>query len=90
MLHMTTYRLKPFATKAERVKVMELFAKHGTTPGTLGHWVSADATVGWLISNDEVAEVFKKILVYVEYLEYEVRPALPIEEAAPLILEAIK
>ena len=51
MLVVTTYRLKPFATKAERVRVMELFAEHGTPPGVIGHYISADATTGWVIGD---------------------------------------
>jgi len=90
VLHVTTYRIKPFATSADRAKIMELFAEHGTTSGTTGNYISADGTLGWLVGDDDISEIFKNILVYVEYLEYEVRPVLPVEEAAPLLVEAFK
>ncbi len=44
MLFLATYRVKPFLPMADQRHLLELFEKHGAAPGTIAHYVAADAS----------------------------------------------
>jgi hypothetical protein len=50
MLFMTTYRVKPFLSQSETKKLLDLFGKVGAAPGTIAHYVAADNTAGWTVT----------------------------------------
>jgi hypothetical protein len=50
MILITTYKVKPFLSKAETKKVLEVFAKDGPGPGTTAHYVASDNSHGVVIS----------------------------------------
>ncbi len=90
MIFMTTYRVKPFITKEETRELMEVFARAGSTPGTIAHYLSVDNSHGVVISEttDEGAD-YRSILNYSQWLEYETDVMLTIDRAVPLILESV-
>ena len=51
MLFITTYKVKPYITKAETAELMEVFAKQGSAPGEIAHYVNADGGGGVVISD---------------------------------------
>jgi hypothetical protein len=82
VLFLATYRVKPFLPLADQRHLLELFQKHGAAPGTIAHYVSADASTGWtVIEADSAVEAYATILKYEEYMQFELTPILTIDEA---------
>jgi hypothetical protein len=89
MLFMTTYRVKPHLSRNETKKLLELFGKVGEAPGTVAHYVAADNSVGWAITDQEDASSgYAATLQYSEYIEFDTKPVLTMENALPHLLEA--
>jgi hypothetical protein len=90
MILMTTYRIKPYLTDEETKKLLEVFAKEGPGPGTTAHYVAADGSHGVVISDtDDVAGGYRNIQNYTEWVEYDTKVMLTVEQAVPLIVESL-
>jgi hypothetical protein len=90
MILITTYRVKPYLSNEETKKLLEVFAKEGAGPGTTAHYVAADASHGVVIADtDDVAAGYRNILNYTEWVEYDTKVMLTVEQAVPLIMEAL-
>lgn len=90
MILVTNYKLKPFLKKEETRQLMDVFAKEGTGPGATAHYVAADGSQGVVISEtDDVAEGYRNILNYTQWVEYDTKVMLSIEEAVPLIADSL-
>ncbi len=90
MLMMTTYRIKPFMTKDETKELMEAFAEFGATEGTISHYQFADGGGGVVIGDFESAAVgYRNILNYTQWVQYESVNVVEMDEALPLILDAL-
>jgi hypothetical protein len=82
--------LKPFLSKEETRKLMDVFAKEGTGPGATAHYIAADGSHGVVISDtDDVAAGYRNILNYTQWVEYDTKTMLTIEEAVPLIADSL-
>ena len=90
MLFLTTYKIKPFLSNEEQKKLLEVFAKAGPGPGTTAHYVAADASHGVVITDtDDVAGAFGNLQNYTQWVEYDTKVMLTVEEAVPLIMESL-
>ena len=90
MILVTTYKLKPFLSRDEVRELMNVFGEAGTGPGATAHYVDADGGGGLVISEtDDVEGGYRNILNYTQWVEYETRVMLTVEEAVPLIMEAL-
>jgi len=90
MVLVTTYRLKPFLSKEETRELMDVFAKEGAGPGTTAHYVAADGSQGLVISEtDDIEGAYRNILNYTEWVEYDTKVMLTVEQALPHITEAL-
>ena len=88
MRYVTTYTFKPFMTKDETKALLEAFAEFGNAPGTTAHYLRADGTGGIVIGeSDDVAGMYRNILNYNEFVGFESRVVLSVEDAVPLIGE---
>jgi Domain of unknown function (DUF3303) len=91
MLFMTTYTVKPYMPRSETKKLLELFAKVGEAPGTVAHYVASDNSVGWtIIEADDATGGYAAALQYEEYIEFETKPVLTMQDALPHLLEAFQ
>jgi Protein of unknown function (DUF3303) len=91
VLFLATYRVKPFLPLADQRHLLELFEKHGAAPGTIAHYVAADASTGWtVIEAEDAVDAYATILKYEEYMQFEMTPILTIDEALPHLLEAMQ
>ena len=54
MIFITTYKIKPFLSKEETKKLLEVFAKEGAGPGAGAHYVAADGSHGVVIAETEI------------------------------------
>ena len=90
MIFITTYKLKPFLTKDETRELMAVFAEVGPGPGTTAHYVAADGSHGVVIGeSDDPAEGYRNILNFTQWVEYETRVMLSIDQAVPHIMDAL-
>ena len=90
MILLTTYRVKPFLSNEETRELLEVFAREGAGPGATAHYVAADGSHGVVIADtDDVAGGYRNILNYTQWVEYETKVMLSVEDAVPLIMEAL-
>lgn len=90
MLFVTTYRIKPYISNEETKKLLEVFAREGAGPGTTAHYVAADGSHGVVIADtDDLAGAYRNLQNYTQWVEYDTKVMLPVEEAVPLIVEAL-
>ena len=86
MIFITTYKLKPHLSKDEVKEMMGVFATVGNTPGTTAHYVNADGGGGLVIAeSDDPAEGYANILNYAQWITFETKTMLKVEDAVPLI-----
>ncbi len=86
---MTTYKIKPYISNEETMKLLEVFAKEGAGPGATAHYVAADGSHGVVIADtDDVAGAYRNLQNYTQWVEYNTQVMLTVEEAVPLIMEA--
>jgi hypothetical protein len=90
MLFLTTYKIKPYLSNAEAKELLETFAKAGPGPGTQAHYVAADGSHGVVISeNDDMTAAYRNLQNYTQWVQYETRPMLTVEEAVPQIMDSL-
>jgi hypothetical protein len=76
------YKLKPHLTKDEVKRLMDAFGKRGAAEGEIAHYVRADGTGGFTISeNEDLTSAFGDVLLYSEYMTFTITPVLKIDDA---------
>ena len=75
-------------TKADITALMTEFGKRGEVAGTIGHYVYPGGG-GFVIVDQEVSVVYETVTAYSEWLEFDVRPLLTIDDAVPHIMSYI-
>jgi hypothetical protein len=87
MLFITDYRLRPGLSKPEVKRLMDEFASRGAAPGEISHHVRLDGSGGVTISeNDDASEVYGYVLAFTEWMQFDITPALKIDDAVGPIL----
>lgn len=90
MIIMTTYRVKPFLSQDETKELLATFGEAGTPEGTLAHYIAADGSLGVVITEtDDPAIGYRNILNYTEFVEYDSKVMLTVEDAMPHLLDAL-
>ena len=90
MLFITTYKIKPFLSNEDTKKLLQVFGEAGPGPGTTAHYVAIDGSHGVVISDtDDVAGSYRNIQNYTQWVEYDTKVMLTVEEAVPLLMEAL-
>lgn len=89
MIFITTYRIRQLS-KSEIKDLMGVFSKEGVPSTVRAHYLSADGSRGVVISEaDDLQEAYRNILNYSEWIEYDTKPYLTIEQAVPHIMDYI-
>jgi hypothetical protein len=90
MIFVTTYKIKPFLSRSETKELLEVFASEGAGPGTTAHYVAADGSHGVVISeSDDVEAAYANIQNYTQWVEYDTKVVLRVEQAVPHIMAAL-
>jgi hypothetical protein len=90
MIFITTYKIKPFLSDDETRKLLGVFAKEGAGPGTTAHYVAADGSHGVVISEtDDLVPAYRNIQNYTQWVEYDTKVMLTVEQAVPQIMDAL-
>jgi hypothetical protein len=89
VIFITTYRIKQLS-KDETKKLMSVFAESGVASTVTAHYVAADGSQGLVISEaDDLEEGYRNILNYSEWIDYDTKPYLTIDQALPHIADYI-
>jgi len=90
MLFVTTYKVKPFISKAETAALTAVFAEAGKAPGEIAHYVDTDGGGGVIVSEtSDSLPAYRNVLKYTQWLEFETVQDIAIDDAAGPILEAL-
>jgi hypothetical protein len=90
MIFITTYKIKPFLGKAETKELMSVFAREGEGPGATAHYVAADGSHGLVISEaDDLEPAYANLQNYTQWVEYDTKAMLRVEQAVPHIMAAL-
>ena len=90
MIFITTYKIKPFLSNEETKKLLEVFAKAGAGPGTTAHYVAADGSHGLVIAEtDDIEGAYRNIQNYTQWVEYDTKVMLKVEDAVAQIMDAL-
>jgi hypothetical protein len=90
MIFVTTYKIKPFLSKDETRELMGVFAKAGAGPGAKAHYVASDGSHGVVISeSDDVEPAYRNLLNYTQWVEYDTKVMLTVEQAVPHIMDSL-
>jgi hypothetical protein len=89
VIFITTYRIKQLS-KDETKQLMGVFADKGVPSTVKAHYVAADGSHGVVIAEaDDLQEAYRNILNYAEWIEYDTKPYLTIEQAVPHTMDYI-
>ena len=89
VIFITTYRIKQIS-KDETRSLMGVFADKGVVGNVTAHYLAADGSQSVLIAEeDDLEETYRNILNYSEWIEYDTKPYLTIEQAVPHIVDYI-
>ena len=87
MLFITEYQLSPHMPKADVKRLMEEFGKRGPVEGEIVHYVKADGTGGYTVSeNDDLNAAYEDVLAYHEFMTFTITPVLKIDDAVGPIM----
>jgi hypothetical protein len=90
MLHVTNYRFKEHMTKAEMKALLEAFSAIGNAPGTTAHYVWTDGRGGTIVGETgDLTATYRNLLNYTEWIEFDQRVALPVEEAVAQVMDYV-
>jgi hypothetical protein len=90
MIFVTTYKLKPFLSNEETKELMGVFAKAGAGPGVKAHYVAADGSCGVVVAeNDDLEPSYRNLLNYTQWVEYDTKAMLAVEQAVPHIMDSL-
>ena len=90
MLFITTYKIKPFISNDETKQLLEAFASAGAGPGTTAHYVAADGSCGVVVSEtDDIEGAYRNLLNYSQWIQYDSKVMLTIDQALPHIMDAL-
>jgi hypothetical protein len=89
VIFITTYRIKQLS-RDETKKLMGVFSDKGVPSTVKAHYVAADGSQGVVIAEaDDLEEAYRNVLNYAEWIEYDTKPYLTIEQAVPHIIDYI-
>jgi hypothetical protein len=90
VIFITTWRVKENLTKDEQKELLGAFRDHGTTPTVTAHYVSGDGTTGVVIDEtDDLEAGYRNILNYRQWLTFDSKAYLTIEQALPHLMDYI-
>jgi Protein of unknown function (DUF3303) len=82
MLFISEYRLNPHMSKANVKRLMDEFGKRGAAEGEIAHYVKADGTGGYTVSeNDDLNAAYADVLAYNEFMTFTIMPVLKVDDA---------
>ena len=87
MLFAVHYEGRPSAaTKADTAALMKEFGDRGEMPGTIAHYTYPGGGGVVIVEQDDPTAVFETVMAYGEWLDFDVKLALSIDDVVPSIM----
>ena len=74
-------------TKADLGELMKAFGERGEMPGTVGHWSYPGGGGILIVDQDDPTVVFETALAYTQWLDCDIKPVIPVDDAVGKIIE---
>lgn len=88
MRFVINYTFRPHMDKDDVAELMEAFAAAGNAPGTTQHFLWVDGSGGTTFGEtDDLMSVYRNLLGYTEWIEFDLKPVLAVEEALPEVAD---
>ena len=87
-LFMVAYRYRDGLDADDLRELTKKFTETGDAPGTIAHYERLDGQGGFVLRKDDPedqANVYKLVIEYNPWIQFEVTPVTTIEEAFPVI-----
>ena len=86
-LFMVAYRYRDRLDGDDLRELTKKFVEFGEAPGTIAHYERLDGQGGFVLRKDpdDLANVYKLVIEYSPWIQFEVTPVTTIEEAFPVI-----
>lgn len=82
------YDTRDSVTDREQVgALMSAFAERGEMTGTVAHYVYPGGGGIVIVDGADVAAVYETALAYSEWLDFDIRPIMKVDDAIPKIME---
>jgi hypothetical protein len=74
-------------TKDQLRELMKTYGDRGEMDGTVAHYVFPGGGGVVIVENDDPAAVYKTALAYSEWLDFDIKAAMKVEDAVPMITD---
>jgi hypothetical protein len=74
-------------TKDQLGELMKTYGARGEMEGTVAHYVFPGGGGVVIVENDDPKAVYKTALTYIEWLDFDIKAAMKVEDAVPMIME---
>ncbi len=75
------------STKAEFGELMKAFGDRGEMEGTIAHYAYPGGGGVVIVEGDDIGAVYETALAYTQWLDFDVKAAMKIDDAVPKIME---
>jgi hypothetical protein len=87
-MYVIHYTTAPSAvSKDSTAALMKEFGARGEMAGTIAHYVYPGGGGMVITSENDLAVVYETVTAYAEWLDFDVRPILNVDDAVPIILK---
>jgi len=91
MLYGIHYTTRPNAgSKEDTAELMEEFGSRGEIPGSIAHYVYPGGGGVVIAEQDDPKVVYETATAYAQWLDFDIKPALTIDDAVPIILKSLE
>jgi hypothetical protein len=90
MWALTTYHYKGYMPKEDMARLLEVYGTFGTYPGVKYHFEFIDGSGGFFFAEvDDSFDFFKSFLPYEEFMTFDTKWVIPVEDAAKAAMEFV-
>ncbi len=76
-------------SKEDTAALMTEFGARGEVPGSIAHYVYPGGGGVVIVENDDPKVIYEAAVAYAAWLEFDIKPALTIDDAVPIILASL-
>ena len=91
MLYIIHYTNRAMAnSKDDTAALMQEYGERGEIPGSIAHYVYPGGGGVVIADQDDPKVVYETAVAYAQWLDFDIRPALTVDDAVPIILKSLE
>lgn len=91
MIYVIHYSTRANAgSKEDTAALLKEFGDRGEIPGSIGHYAYPGGGGVVIADQDDPKVVYETAVAYAQWLDFDIRPALPVADAVPIILKSLE